>query len=466
MTNVSDGKAFYQKFCNPLSPGAGADEDSADSPMDAQSAAVRLPGYPTPILMSNDSTVTAYYLSGEGYEDVAVLYVNGFQPQLPPIFQKTVDRFIAMCKEDGKNKIIIDLQLNGGGYIFQGFDMYRQFFPTVEQDGFNRWRENPQFNAAAEIISDAVANLNPLTSDNEDLINYWESWWNYRYDLNETDHHFESFAAKFAPRIFKGDPHTANMKWDFTDKLTTTNETFGMGMEITGYGGRANLTQPFPATHIIMLTDGYCASTCSLFQSAMKWQGNVRSVVFGGRPNRNQMNTVGGVKGAQVLSFYSVYNATRELVRLNGNITRVSAAQAAAINKLSLLPFNRSTSARINVRDAILRQNLKDGTPAQFVFEPADCRLFFTLDMHMDVSNMWKAAADSAWKGKPCVSGAGFTEVINKRSPAEEAQLKKLAKRAAQRATVTVTVKDIPKEQASFDWERIRQRYNQKVKIF
>jgi hypothetical protein len=65
----------------------------------------------------------------------------------------------------------------------------------------------------------------------------------------------------------------------------------------------------------------------------------------------------------------------------------------------------RSSANGINLRDQILRNNLEEGIPAQFVNEPADCRLYWTPEMIGDVSEVWKAAADAAWGGKECVAG-------------------------------------------------------------
>lgn len=45
-----------------------------------------------------------------------------------------------------------------------------------------------------------------------------------------------------------------------------------------------------------------CASTCAVFAEAMLERG-VHSVTFGGRPREGPMQTVGGIKGSQVLSF-------------------------------------------------------------------------------------------------------------------------------------------------------------------
>jgi hypothetical protein len=459
MRNVTDGLTFYKRFCNPRVAEAAIEGEIAQTPQ-----LPRKPGYPTPFLSSNDSVVTAYYIDDPGFEDVAVLFVSGFDPQFPPVFQRAIDMFIARCKLDGKSKIVIDLSTNGGGYIFQGYDMFRQFFPNNKEIGYNRWRENPQFLAMAEIISTAVAGVNPKTESNKDLVNLWESWWNYRYDLNVTGNHFESFPAKFAPRTVKGDPYTALLQWNMNDDLTTRNETFGLGIEVTGYGIRSNFTQPFPAENIIMLTDGYCASTCSLFSTFMKWNGGVKTVSFGGRPNGKPMQGVGGVKGAQVLSYNQIWNTSQELILQD--YAPVSEAQKTALLKLSDLPTNRSSNARLNVRDQILVPNVADGLPAQFAYEPADCRLYYTLDMLKDPKEMWKAAAAAAWDGSPCVAGAGFAKKKGgMRKRHISAEVKEKAKRAAQVATKVVTVDDVaPEEWASVDFKKI-EKFNQRVPV-
>ena len=73
---------------------------------------------------------------------------------------------------------------------------------------------------------------------------------------------------------------------------------------------------------------------------------------------------------------------------------------------LTELPIQRSTSAAINVRDAILPANLDEGIPAQFVYEAADCRLFYTPAMISDPRAIWKKAANAAWGGAECASGS------------------------------------------------------------
>lgn len=60
----------------------------------------------------------------------------------------------------------------------------------------------------------------------------------------------------------------------------------------------------------------------------------------------------------------------------------------------------------MNYRDGI-RKNDTTMTPLQFVYEAADCRIFWTAPMTIDISTAWKAVADSAWNGKNrCVAGS------------------------------------------------------------
>ncbi|KAK3317985.1 hypothetical protein B0H66DRAFT_555919 [Apodospora peruviana] len=403
MTGVVDGPSYYAKFCNPNGfkvPGATA----------AAAALPTLPGYPEPVITTNDSKVLGYYLSGEGFNDVAVIVLTSFASNSIAEYQATVQDFFAEATAAGKTKLVIDVQGNGGGYILQGYDFFRQLFPHIVQDGFSRFKESDSFLAIAKIVSDRVAGVNPYTSDSDALIDDYQSWFNWRYDLNLTDQPFVSFADKFSPHIYKSTKYTNLMRWNLNDNLTTTNDTYGFGIEIAGYGTLSNISQPFAAEDIILLYDGICASTCTLVAEMLRIQAGVKSVAFGGRPQAGKIQGVGGIKGAQVLQYSNVYGyAKRYLPDAQDD------AQRAALSRFSQLPVNRSSSAALNVRDQILRDNVDDGLPAQFVREEADCRLYWTAGMVNDVTEVWKAAADAAFNGQPCNAGG-----ISKSTPTSQ----------------------------------------------
>lgn len=399
MTGVTSGAAYYAKFCNPN--GVSTIASSAEAVEAAPAANV--PGYPKPVIITSDAVVSGYFLEGKGYEDVAVIALLAFSSDSIAEFQAVVQDFIAEAVAAGKTKLIVDFQNNGGGYILQGYDFFRQLFPSIVQDGYSRWKETDSYNAMAQIVSDRVAGINPYTNPDGDLVEDYESWFNYRYDLNLTNQPFRTFDAKFAPHIYQNTKYTNLMRWDLNDNLTTTNDTYGMGIEITGYGSLnpSVVKQPFDADNIVILYDGVCASTCTLASEFLRIQAGVQSIAMGGRPNRNLIQGVGGVKGAQVLQYRNIYSYAKKYLPF-----AKTEAQKKALSKFSLLPINRSSSAAVNVRDQILRDNVNDGIPAQFVVEESECRLFWTLDMVKDVSAVWKRAADVAFnKGKCNVGG-------------------------------------------------------------
>ncbi|KAH6665485.1 peptidase s41 family protein [Halenospora varia] len=401
---VVDGPSFYKKFCTGPTPTAAAD-------VVATTAATGVPGYPAPVIVTNDSIVSGYYLDGADYEDVAVLSLLAMESESPLEFQQVVQKFLADAVAAGKTKLVIDLSANGGGYILQGYDLFRQLFPDIVQDGFSHWRENDQLLAISKIFSDSIpANYNPQTA-NDATISLYENYFNYRYDYNLTNQAFPTYEAKFGPpppNVFKGDAFTAISRWNLDDPLTTINDTYGMGMDITGYGARKNFTRPFKQENIVMLMDGYCASTCSLFATFMRHQAQIPTIAIGGRPSTAPMQGVGGIKGAQILSWSEIYSQSRAALALASSVNATS-AQIAALKLMSNLPVNRSTSNGINVRNDITRDHLEDGKPGQFVVEEAECRLFWTQNMITDISNVWKSAANAAFKGGKCVNG-GITK--------------------------------------------------------
>ncbi|KAM3076897.1 hypothetical protein ACMFMG_003635 [Clarireedia jacksonii] len=396
MTGVTDGESFYKKFC-----ATSSTTEAAASSVTTAAALVSPTGYPTPVVSTNDTIVSGYYLSEPGFEDVAVLSLLAFESESIAEFQAVARTFLADAVRDGKTKLVIDLSANGGGYILQGYDTFRQLFPHIVQDGFSRMKETDTFLTISKIFSEDIpADYDPNTAS-EEIISEYETWFNYRYDYNLTNQPFLTFEDKFAPHPYKTDNYTSLMRWNLDDPLTTTNETYGLGIEVSGYGSLANISQPFTAENIILLYDGYCASTCTLFSEFMRIQAGVKSIAMGGRPNKQQIQGVGGVKGAQVLTFGNIYSYAQAAA----SSPNATPEDIAILNKLTTVPIERSVATSINLRDQILRDNVNDGLPAQFVYEPADCRLFWTLPMIENVEKVWEAAADAAWKGGSCVAG-------------------------------------------------------------
>ncbi|ROW09275.1 hypothetical protein VPNG_05791 [Cytospora leucostoma] len=432
LTNVTDGESMYELFCNPN----GYDSSTATASVAETPAApsATIVGYPEPVIITNDSVVAGFYLDGKGYEDVAVIVLLAFESESVPEFQAVISQFIADAVAAGKTKLVVDVQSNGGGYILLGYDFFRQLFPHIVQDGFSRWKDSDSLVTISHIVSDLVDDLDPYTSDNEDLIGFYESWFNYKYDLNITDDPFLTFKDKFGPVTYHHTNYTEILRWNLNDNLTTTNDTFGMGIEISGYGTLANLTQPFKAENIVLLYDGVCASTCTLASEMLRIQGGVKSVAMGGRPHPGPIQGVGGVKGAQVLDWGSVYYYNQWALENGVNITD---EQKDVLSRYSELPVNRSSAASLNSRDQILRDHVDDGLPAQYVVEKTDCRLYWTLPMVTDITAVWKAVADSAWNGAACAYGSISTNATTTRRDAAHASGRVVRPRKTSPATIS-----------------------------
>ncbi|KAK2630058.1 hypothetical protein QTJ16_000878 [Diplocarpon rosae] len=384
---VTDGASFYTRFCTGPKSSGGLSETPEEPEESLRDATLNATGYPVPVIITSDSVVSGYYLDGIGFEEVAVISVLAFESNSIIEFQSVAEQFFARAKADGKTKLVVDLSAN------------------------------------AEIFSVDSAKFDPHTATSDE-INKAESFFNDRYDLNLTNQPFQCFASKFGPSVIDGFNYTEIVRWNLDDPLTTSNDTFGIGTDVTGYGSRKNFTQPFEASNIIMLLDGYCASTCTLFTEFMRTQAGVRSVAMGGRPQPGPIQGVGGVKGAQILDWSNIFDAAQSALKSNAT----SPAQVTVLNKLAAYPINRASSTGINVRDNILPANLGDGLPAQFVREEADCRLFYTRDMVTDVTALWKAAAGAAFKGEKCVfGGLGRTHAQVKRAGLQDE--KKIFKR-------------------------------------
>ncbi|ORY55627.1 uncharacterized protein BCR38DRAFT_414810 [Pseudomassariella vexata] len=401
---VTDGPSLFAKFCPAAVPAASTTASATATPAPTSSSAAvptAVPGYPAPVIISSDSVVSGYFLSEAGFEDVAVLVMLSFSPDDPPEFQQVVQDFFAASVKAGKTKLVVDVQVNGGGYIYQGYDTFRQIFPDIVQEGLGCWRNSAGFKAVSEVFSARCADYDPLTSS-EELIYECNSVYNWRYDLDESLQNFTSFDDKFGPVEHNGDEYTDVMQWNFDNEIDTINSTYGIGYDVTGYGSRRNFTRPFGGPeNVVVLLDGYCASTCTLFSQFMKWNAGVKSIALGGRPKEGLIQGVGGVKGSQSYGFANVYSNVQAALNETEDADLI-----AEFSRYTTYVVDRSSAASLNVKDEILRDNLDDGTPAQYVAEYSDCRLYWTEDMVKDVSSVWKSAASAAFKGGACAAGS------------------------------------------------------------
>ncbi|KAL8298440.1 hypothetical protein RB597_006742 [Gaeumannomyces tritici] len=418
-TGVVDAASFVRKLTPLAVPGAQVpdtgDEDrqalarrpgvtptvAARSALLSTRAASAWPGYPEAEAVSLDKSASGYFLSGPGYSDVAVLVLTSFSPIGFDV--QAVQKFYAKAAAAGKKKLVIDLQANEGGFIYLAYDMFRQLFPDIVQQGLGRRRLSPGFEAVARAAAAICKDFDPRAAEKVRDTDLWllcQSPLNYGYELDTALRHFESYAQKYAPHEHHGDRFTNLTGWDLGNHADSSSLFYGFNMNVTGYGDRTNMRRPFAGPD-----DGACASACTVLSEFLVHHAGVKTVSLGGRPgNRGLTQGVGGVKGPQVYAFTDVKGYVDRVGR-NSTAPAELARGAGPIYQLrkGAIPQGRL----INLRDAILPGHEQDGIPSQYVTEYSRCQLFWTEEMVKSPEAIWKAAAGAAFKQGKCASG-GF----------------------------------------------------------
>jgi hypothetical protein len=310
--DVEDGEAFFVRFLN-----QGAPKQSATKKIKRAEAEPTATGFPKPEILHSEAVIGGYYLSGSGYDDVAVLSVPSFSPEGddgPAEFQDLIGSFLKDATDSGKKKLVIDLRGNGGGRVFLGYDLFKQLFPDMDPYGASTFRANEAFNITGLFFTDFLKDVtydDALAAFDENgldskLAGLWYSIFNYRNSINIDGTNFTSWEDYFGPEVRNGDNFTVPQRKDLNNFFSDD-----LSIDVSGYRTRANKLnkkQPFEAGNIVLLQDGGCGSTCAVFTEFMKTQAGVQQVVVGGKPKTGAMQGVSGSKGSQVFSFTQVYS--------------------------------------------------------------------------------------------------------------------------------------------------------------
>jgi hypothetical protein len=358
-----------------------------------------MPGFPAPVIAGPLNLINGFYIDAAGYEDVAVLQVPNFvasnSAEVP--FQRLTQDFIPKALADGKTKLIIDLQANGGGTVLQGYDMFKQLFPDIDPYGANRMRAHEAVDLIGQSFS-AFASKYPRGSSKNTTVQFSQaSFFDYHSDTKVDGTAFASWDEKIGPQEVNGDLYTTLSRWNLSDVYVPY--TSG-GINVTGYGPLANVTGPpkFAPENIVLVTDGYCGSTCTIFAEFMTQQAGVKTIAMGGRSNKEPIQAIGGVKGVNNFQMGYIQQSAQYAIRYDGSLN----SSILREDYYSDIVFSRATGYSVNVRDGV-RQNDTSGFALQFLYEEADCRLYFTPEMTVDITALWRAAADAQWGNGKCV---------------------------------------------------------------
>ncbi|KAM5433468.1 hypothetical protein MferCBS31731_007105 [Microsporum ferrugineum] len=425
-TGVKDGRSFYNKFCGGRSSRSSLVEipetRHKDHPFFTSSpisqppsyalTARSLPPYITPVQRSVNGDVAGYFLEGSD-SHIAVLYLSTFAGGANSTdtiwdYSYTITRFLEDCRKTNKKKLIIDVSGNPGGVIFLGYDAFKQLLPNGKV-------ETP-FNQGAieqfDLIGKQVNYL--LTHPKAPKAPDAEQERNDIFDLNAyvdpNGKKYKTWRSYFGPeRVRQGNFIHLGL-WDFNNSEMSLKAG---GLIVSGYGNRTQIApQAFKLEDMVIVTDGVCASTCSIFSDLMRRNG-MKFISAAGLPQAGHMQAVGGVKGTQVLSFRELWTEAQLLLKKYSTPFEERRLEKTALGKMVTKGAyvlqrltNKGSGGRINYRNAVYTDD-KARIPRQFVYEAAECKIFMTMDALVDVKAWWGRIAHSWWGNKDiCVDGS------------------------------------------------------------
>lgn len=407
--NFTDGNELYNFLCNTTQSSTTTSKKSTAVRRDTASSNPSAPvTYPVPVMREAYNTIVGYYPDDYGLEDVAVLGVPTFETSgsgLPDDvlynFAVTAEWFVQNATQnDGKKKIIIDVQNNGGGVVVSGYALLSVFFPNETIYSGTRFRAHEAMDFIGTIFN--YGN----NSDNSEASNYGL----VVTDLVQPDQTstFENWDEVYGPYTEAGVPVSALMaEFHFADDANPVSDP----INIDGEGGELNArTPPFAPEDIIILTDGRCSSTCTIFVDQMVSKG-VRTVAVGGRPRAGVMQAIGGIKGSEVLDLSDIDSmATTAASLLADSISSGSPilsdqnqTRFSEVNPIPLIDFPMPISGSLNYLNTYTADD--ETTPTQFTYEAANCHIFYTAETLYQPSTTWALAANATWGSAQCVGG-------------------------------------------------------------
>ena len=331
LSGITNGDDMYSAFCTPTSVGAAA--SSATSSIQTSTSSIApaptSPGYPYPVVKHSANLVAGYFLNDTGNQNVAVLSIPSYDAKEPGQeleFQTVVQSFLAAAQQAGKTKLIIDLQANPGGIVDLGLDTFAQLFPSMRPNS----QGNMVSNVAQDIIVQTLFNIEAGSQTQAARNSNLYPPWTIQGDMTLNGTGFASPEDFIGPVHLNGGNFTQLFQSNYSNEAVTDQNS--TGIVISGTNNRTDFTQVFNASDMILLYDGFCASTCTVFSELMKTLGGVQSIAVGGRPQLAAMQGVGGVKGSNDQTFSTLIELAESVFQLANEsvLAEVSRLQLSA----------------------------------------------------------------------------------------------------------------------------------------
>lgn len=117
------------------------------------------------------------------------------------------------------------------------------------------------------------------------------------------------------------------------------------------------------------------------------------------------MPAIGGVKGTLAYPWTNLQSASQILSPLvPDDLVSIANNSFPGLVDLPLGSPEALASFSLNLKDNITEGNTS-GVPLQFVFEPADCRIFYNPKTVFSPLLLWGQVHDIAWNGGKCAYG-------------------------------------------------------------
>lgn len=398
-TGVVDGETFYRHFVEERANKQQQSIKSTIAGLNAVQDAGEIvaagsvqASYPTPLFYTDDLALSGYFLTDTGFESVAVLTLRSFWPKDIRDFHSNLIGFLQACVASRKQYLILEMQANPGGNIGLGYDVFKQLFPDLSPYAAGNQRSHDQVNILGDFFTELARDVLASTGSIE---NYTAaggfSIFDARASINATGAKFETWHEFDGPVLVHGD--------NFTNVARQDIENTSVEEYLSGFAFSDPPVQPFRSENVIVLADGDCASTCDTFMHLLKWQAKVKTIVGGGRPTKGPMQVVGGVKARHKLSIgYLMY-----LIGIFRDKAPQTVQEKANATKLKTIFESGEYLARrtngifsVNLANAIGKDD-KTMTPLQFVYEAADCRVWWRPEHFFNVRTLWTLVAGTAF---------------------------------------------------------------------
>ena len=364
---------------------------------------LKVPLYPEPVDIDRVGELSGYFLEGAGYEAVAVLVIKSFDggyATYTSSFQDTLESFISNALFANKTHLIIDVQGIGGGIIDLAIETAAQLFPNVPPNVKENFRASLGFGLMLKHAGDMLALENDKDQNDIDYVleNEQEAFYAWQSLMSPEASKFDAFDDFYGPHELKD---YGNFTSFFQNNYTNSNPSDfrEQGFHITGYGARPvppGTPPPFDPANIVLLTDGSCGSACTIVYELLTNDHSIPAITVGGRPQTGPMQAVGNTKGPQVFDSDVLIEFLTKYLRDEDPIIDYSLVQntvfeqwtSEAVGVLPVLSLNGRNGYRIGDESE---------TPLSQVYATADYKIWYTPEMLIDPTAIWKRAAQIAF---------------------------------------------------------------------